>query len=137
MSRWVQIPPRPISQRAANVLEVKLSSSTRDGYVVVALCGEMDLTNVAGAEAAIAGLAAPGHSLILDMSALDFMDCASIGLLLSVQKRARWAGGDVVLALLQPLVRRLLGLTGADEVFSIDKSVAVPPGPTADRATVR
>jgi ChaB len=54
---------------------VELSTSACDGHVVVALRGDLDVTGAADAEAAIAALAAPGRCLIIDMSALDFIDC--------------------------------------------------------------
>jgi anti-anti-sigma regulatory factor len=40
---------------------------------------------------------APGQSLIIDMSALDFIDCSALGALLRVQRLAR-RGGDRVIA---------------------------------------
>jgi anti-sigma B factor antagonist len=84
-------------------------------------CGELDVTGAAYAEAAITALVAPGQSLIIDMSALDFIDCSSLGALLRVQRLAR-RGGDVVLAAPQWEVLRLLALTGKDEVFRVQGS---------------
>ena len=102
----------------------ELSVSVRDGHVVVALCGELDVTSAPDAEAAIAALVAPGRRLVIDMSALDFIDCASLGALLRVQTLVRQAGGDVVLAAPQRVVLRLLVLTGKDAAFCIHASVA-------------
>jgi anti-anti-sigma factor len=67
---------------------VELKASVRDGFVVVVLRGDLDITGAADAEAAIAALVAPSQSLIIDMSALDFMDCASLRALLRVQTLA-------------------------------------------------
>jgi anti-anti-sigma factor len=104
MSRWVQTPPRLLWQRAAVMSGEVLSTSARDGHVVVALCRELDVTGAPDAEAAITALVARGRSLVIDMWALDFMDCASEGALLRVQALARQAGGDVVLAAPQRVV---------------------------------
>ena len=60
--------------------------------------GELDVTGAADAEAAITAGVAPGQSLIIDMPALDFIDCSSLCALLRVQRLARRGGGDVVLA---------------------------------------
>jgi anti-anti-sigma factor len=110
---------------------VELKASVRGGFVVVVLRGNLDVTGAADAEAAIA-------ALILDISALDFMDCASRRALLRVQMLARRGGGDVVLAAPQPHLLRLLALTGSDEVFcvqaSVEAAVAVPPA--AGRGTL-
>ena len=102
---------------------IELETSVRDGHVVVALRGELDVSDAAGVEAAIAAVVVPGQSLIIDMSALDFMDCASLAALLRVQGLARSFGGDVVLAAPPRRARRLLVLTGQDQVFWVHSSV--------------
>jgi anti-sigma B factor antagonist len=111
---------------------VELKTSVCDGHVVVALRGELDVTGAADAEAAITALVVPGRCLIIDMSALDFIDCGSLGALLRVRWLAWSTGGDVVLAAPQRHVLRLLALTGRDHAFlvhaSVQAAVAGPPG---------
>jgi anti-sigma B factor antagonist len=102
---------------------VELTTSACDGHLVVALCGELDVTGAADAEAAITALVARGQCLVIDMSALDFLDCSALGALLRAQAMARRGGGAVVLAAPRPLVRRLLALTGNDEVFWVQSDV--------------
>ena len=72
---------------------VELSTSACNGHVVVALRGEMDIIGAADAEAAITALVVPGRCLIIDMSALDFIDCGSLGALLRLEWLARSTGG--------------------------------------------
>lgn len=109
----------------------ELTVDIGEGCVVVALRGDLDVTGAADAEAALTALVIPGHCLVIDMTALDFIDCCSLGALLRVQELAWSTGGDVVLAAPQPYVRRLLALTGKDEVFwshaSVAAAVAGPP----------
>ena len=102
---------------------VELSTSACDGHVVVALRGELDVTGAAEAEAAITALVARDQYLVIDMSTLDFIDCNSLGALRRARALARRGGGDLVLAAPRPLVRRLLALTGNDEVFWVQASV--------------
>ena len=102
---------------------VELTTTACDGHLVVALCGELDVTGAADAEAAITALVAGSQYLVIDMSALGFLDCSALGALLRAQALARRGGGDVVLAAPQPLVRRLLTLTGNDEVFWVAAGV--------------
>jgi anti-anti-sigma factor len=123
MRRWVQTLPRLLWQRAAAVPGIELKTTARDGHVVVALRGELDVSGAAGVEAAIAAVMVPGQSLIIDMSALDFLDCAALGALLRVQGLARSFGGDVVLAAPPRRVRRLLVLSGQDQMFWVHPSV--------------
>jgi anti-sigma B factor antagonist len=101
----------------------ELSTSACDGHVVVALRGDLDVIGAADAEAAITALVVPGRCLIIDMAALDFIDCGSLAALLRVQWLAWSAGGDVVLAAPQRHVLRLLALTGGDHAFLIHASV--------------
>jgi anti-sigma B factor antagonist len=101
---------------------IELNVSVREGVVIVGLRGDLDVTGAADAEAAIMTLVARGPSLIIDMSALDFLDCCSLRALLRVQGLAR--RGGVVLAAPQRHVLRLLALTGNDEAFPMYASVA-------------
>ena len=110
----------------------ELTTSVRGGRVVLTLLGDLNVTGAADAEAAITALMARGQSLVIDMSAPDFIDCGSLGALLRVQRLAR-DGCDVALAAPQPYVRRLLALTGADEVFQVDPSVAAAVAGLAGR----
>jgi len=112
---------------------VELITGVRDGHVVAALRGELDVTGAVGAEAAITALVEPRQFLIIDTSALDFIDCSSLGGLLRVRELARRGGGDVVLAAPQPQLRRLLALTGMDEVFCVQASVAAAVASVARR----
>ena len=102
---------------------VELRTSAREGHVVVFLRGELDVSGAASVEAAIATVVVPGQSLIIDMSALDFLDCASLCALLRVQELARGFGGDVVLAAPPRRARRLLVLSGRDQAFRVHPSV--------------
>ena len=102
---------------------VELSTSACDGHVVVALRGDLDMTGAADAGTAITALVVPGRCLIIDMSALDFIDRGSLDALLRVQWRAWSIGGDVVLAAPQRHVLQLLALTGRDHAFLIHGSV--------------
>jgi anti-sigma B factor antagonist len=115
---------------------VELKTSVGEGHVaVVALRGELDVTGAADAEAAITALMARGQCLVIDMSALDFIDCASLGALLRARRVARRGRGDVVLAAPQPQVRRLLALSRQDEVFSVQASVQAAVASVARQRT--
>ena len=71
----------------------------------------------------MAALVIPDRCLIIDMSALDFIDRGSLDALLRVQWLAWSTGGDVVLAAPQRHVLQLLALTDRDHAFLIHASV--------------
>ena len=102
---------------------VELKTRVRDRRVVVALRGDLDITGAASAEAAVTALVTRGQHVVIDMSALGFIDCSSLGALLRAQEPTRRGGGDVVLTAPQPQVRRLLALTGNAEVFRVQASM--------------
>ncbi len=114
------------------MVRAELHARTDGGQVVVALRGELDAVD---ADRAAAAVAACGPRVIMDLSALEFIDCYALGALLRVQKAARAAGGDVLLAAPRQLVLRVLGLTGLDGVFCVYASVAAAAG--AGRCSAR
>ncbi|HEX8005725.1 MAG TPA: STAS domain-containing protein [Trebonia sp.] len=77
---------------------VELRARLCGGYAVVVLRGELDIADAGSVAGAVAALAADGQPLIIDLEALDFIDCHATGALLKVRKTARQAGGDVLLA---------------------------------------
>jgi anti-anti-sigma factor len=86
----------------------------------VVLRGGLDTTD-AEAEAvagAVAALAAGRQQLIIDLAALDFIDCHAVGALLRVRETARRAGGDVLMAAPHGPVPRLLTLVGVPGVHA-------------------
>jgi len=57
---------------------VELSTSACDGHVVVAVRGDLDVIGAADAAAAMTALVVPDRCLIIDMSALDYIDRGSL-----------------------------------------------------------
>ncbi len=73
--------------------------------------------------AALAAAAAGNPRIIVDLAALEFIDCYALGALCRVRAQARQAGGDLLLAAPLRPVRRLLDLTGLIGVFSVHASL--------------
>jgi anti-sigma B factor antagonist len=103
---------------------VDLGSCDDGDYVVVALNGELDVTGAASVIAALTAAAAGNPRIIVDLAALEYIDCYSLGALGRVRAQARQAGGDLLLVAPRGLVRRLLDLTGLIGVFAVHASVA-------------
>ena len=105
---------------------VRMQLSTREGggHLVAGLSGELDAVNAADGAAGITAIITPGQCLIVDMTALEFIDCCALRALLAVQKLARQQGGDLLLAAPTGSVLRLLALTGCDGVIAVHPSVA-------------
>ena len=99
--------------------------STREcgGHVVVALHGELDVVGAASVMAALAAAAACNPRIIVDLAALEYIDCHALGALGRVRAQARQAGGDLLLTAPRGPVWRILTLTGLIDVFSVHASV--------------
>ena len=104
-----------------------------DGYTVVALRGELDVCTAADSVRTLTACASGGARIIVDLAELTFIDCSSLREVISVRAQARQAGGDLALADPQPMVLRLLLLTGMSSRCPVFTSVrdAVKRGPAA------
>jgi anti-anti-sigma factor len=103
---------------------MQLNTREGGGHVVARLSGELDAVDAADGAAAITAIMTPGQCLIVDMTALGFIDCCALRALLAVQKLARQEGGDLLLAAPGGSALRLLALTGWDGMISVHASVA-------------
>lgn len=66
--------------------------------------------------------------LIVELSGVHFMDCAGVRMLLAARAAAVARGSLLVLACPQPIVARVLSLTGADAVIPVAGSLAAALG---------
>lgn len=112
-------------------MNVELRTRVCGGHMVVALIGELDTMDAVTAADAVAALAAGGQWLIIDLEALEFLDCHAVRALLGVRQSARQAGGDVLLAAPRGLVLRLLTLAGVPGVHA-SVAAAAESVPAAD-----
>jgi anti-sigma B factor antagonist len=91
--------------------------------VLVALRGELDVTDAASAAAALIALAARDCEIIVDLAGLDYIDSSGLAALVLARRHVRQAGGDLLLAAPQQQVLRLLTLTRLIEVFGVRAGV--------------
>ena len=93
-----------------------------DTYTVCRPVGELDAYTVGQFRDALGELA-DAHYLLIDLSAVPFMDSAGLGALIGGIRRAREAGGDVAVACSRPTLTRLLHTTGFDRIVSVTETV--------------
>jgi anti-sigma B factor antagonist len=110
-------------QEGAVMTAAGLSTGEDGGHVVVALNGDLDVVNAESVMAVLAAAVARDLRIIVDLAALEFIDCCALGALGRVRAQARQAGGDLLLAAPRGPVRRILALTGLIDVFSVHASV--------------
>jgi anti-sigma B factor antagonist len=101
--------------RTANQLTV-------DGCVICRPVGDLDALTVRGLRGLLAeAVSAP--RLIIDISAVTFIDSAGLGALIGGIRRTRELGGRVVVVCNRPGICRVLHSTGFDAIVTVTESV--------------
>ncbi len=80
---------------------------------VFVLSGELDMATCQGLDELLVG--PPGSLVVLDLSQLGFMDSSGIGAIHRARRKVIMDGGILVLARPQPMVHRVLQITGLDD----------------------
>ena len=127
------------------MFSMDLGAGESGGHLVVALRGELDLTDAASVTAALETVTAIGPRIIVDLSGLEFIDAAGVAALARGRRQARDAGGDLLLAGPQPRVQRVLALiwdaggsgAHASVAGAAASAVSRPAGGRADPAAAR
>ena len=89
------------------------------GCAVLAVRGELDISDRAELSSWLAAAVSCGPWVIVDLADLAFIDCSSLGVLAGAREQAQLAGGDMLLAGPRGVVARLLLLTGRAREFSV------------------
>ena len=95
-----------------------LRASENGSACVLALAGELDLSNAPSFSSELERLEAAGTPVRIDLGELEFMDSTGIAILVGAHQRL----GDrlTVAASKSEAVKRVLTLTGLDEQLSIE-----------------
>jgi anti-sigma B factor antagonist len=112
----------PVTKDVGPVIPIVMAD--RDGAVIAALGGDLDMAAVPAVRERLLGLLRPGASrLVIDMSAVRYADASGLEALVSTQRRALLLGGTLRLAALQPEVVRVLTATGLSRRLGIYPTV--------------
>ena len=96
------------------------------GGVAVSLGGELDAYHAPALRQTFAELV-EGHEglvLVLDLSAVSFLDSTALGTMVGAVRRLRETGGELRLVLPDSPARRIFELTSLDQVLEIRASRA-------------
>ena len=105
------------------MFSVDFSTCERDGHIVIALRGELDLVDAADVAAALAAAAARAPEIIVDLADLAFIDSSGVAALAYGRRQARRAGGELVLTAPRQHVLKILTITRLADAFSVYASV--------------
>ena len=93
-------------------------------WTVLKLVGEVDVYTCSMLREAVNKAIEEGrHYIAVDVQAVDFMDSSGLGVIVGAHKRLK--GHDGTLALVSPnkQMRRILSLTGLDQILTVRQSV--------------
>jgi anti-anti-sigma factor len=117
------------------VEQLTVLTHTAGECMVLALVGELDVTNADEVEEAVRiAWQDPSSYLVFDLSGLMFMDSAGVRVLVRTRRRATEHAGTVVLAGPTSSVSRIIEITGLDQVFTVKATLdeALPAGSISD-----
>ena len=101
-----------------------MQTDGEDGRVVVRLTGEIDLSNVDGLEARIDEAISDVREVVIDLTAIDFIDSRGLRLLKRVSAVvAGRAGTLVVVAPASSIARSVLDMTGMSQELAVQDAV--------------
>jgi anti-sigma B factor antagonist len=100
------------------------SISTFQGHSVVRADGELDVSTAPQLRQTItSALDDGGDRVIVDLTAVTFMDSTTLGVLIGAHNRVRESGGFLGLVCPDDKVRRVFRITGLDKVFTLYDTV--------------
>jgi anti-anti-sigma factor len=117
---------------------IRISSERRDGFAVVAVSGELDIVTSRRFDECLAEVRRDDTHVIIDLSAVDFMDTGSLAVIVGHWKQVTAAGGTLALAGARYRYTKTLWITGlADRLpmyDSVDAAVAAGAAGTGGTA---
>jgi anti-sigma B factor antagonist len=120
--------PRRACDPEVHVAELRLSSECRGDSLIVAIGGELDIVTSRQLDEHLTGARRKYRHIVLDLSAVEFMDTSSLAVIVGHWKRLEAAGGTLVMAGARYRYTKTLWITGlADRLTmydSVDEAVA-------------
>jgi anti-anti-sigma factor len=117
---------------------IRISSQRRDGFAVVVVSGELDIVTSRRFDECLAEARRDADHVVIDLSAVDFMDTGSLAVIVGHWKQITAAGGTLALAGARYRYTKTLWITGlADRLplyESVDAAVAAGRAGTGETA---
>ena len=105
-------------------MDLEMNVSESDGLAVLSVLGEIDVATAPPLRQRLIGLVDDGWKrIVVDLEGVDFLDSTGLGVLVSVLKRLRTNGGDLLLVCTRSQVLKVLEITGLTNVFPIFETV--------------
>ena len=94
------------------------------GGVVLTVLGDLDMAGAPGLRQVVVTEVAGGARLVvLDLTAVDFVDSAGLGVVVGALRRLRAHDGDLLVVCPEPRIRRVFEMCDLDRVFTLHGDV--------------
>jgi anti-sigma B factor antagonist len=104
-------------------MTLTIADSTRGDFHVLELAGDIDVESARTLRAHIVEhFSVPSTRVVVDLTSVAFMDSSGLGALVSGWQLTR-ENGEFRIAGANPIVQRVLSITGMEDVFSLYPSV--------------
>jgi anti-sigma B factor antagonist len=105
-------------------VDVSVTRSSNGDVPVVAVSGEVDVYSAPALKESLTGLLESGvSSVVVDLTAVAFLDSTGLGALVEARAATSEAGGSLPLVCNQQRILKLFTITGLDGVFAIHPTV--------------
>jgi len=98
--------------------------TTQGACTIVTLGGYIDVSTRKQLQDVLNAASNGAGHLVVDMSRLGFMDSTGLSVLVEMYKRLAKRGGTLALAAPQPIVAKVLAISGLDRVLTVHASAA-------------
>ncbi len=103
---------------------MNITTSQTNGVVVVAADGELDIVTAGQLDTElVAGLEQASLRLVLDLSAVSFMDSTGLGTVVKALKRCREKDVEFRVVVATERVRKVFDITGLNTLISLTESL--------------
>ena len=102
---------------------LELSSEQRDGSVIVTVRGDLDIVTSPALDDCLTQARAAASRVVLDLSAVDFMDTSALAVIVGHWKKLEASGGGLALAGARYRYNKTLWITGLADRLSLYDSV--------------
>ena len=116
-------------------MELDVTVRQESGCTVVAVAGEVDVYTAPTLDEALSATIAEGNTcVVVDLTAVDFLDSTGLSVLVKALKRIREADGSLDVVVSADRVAKVFRLTGLDKVIPLH--AALVDALEGDRADV-
>jgi anti-sigma B factor antagonist len=118
--QWVPDGPAPDRELRSAQVDLTITTREAEGRTVVSVAGEIDVYTAPRLREEITELVAAGsYDLVIDMSAVEFLDSTGLGVLVGGLKKVRAHEGSLQLVCNQERLLKIFRITGLAKVFVI------------------